>query len=242
MKNIVLLGCGFVGKFLIPVLESNGYKVFPTSRNPQSNLQGLSNSIKFDLMDESTYINIPADSQIIFMFPAEPVEKLKIFYEYIKNTSTVKIVLGTTSSYKDTSGILNEKYPLSDQIKRVQGETFLIKNGAVVLQLSGIYGGSRHPFKWLNKGLIKNSNKTVNLVHVNDICKIILKFLESDLSSERFNLSDGQKYWWKDIWQLAKDRQEVFDECPPALIKEERHISNKKLLSFIGENYSFEKL
>ncbi len=242
-KNIVILGCGFVGKYLIPILERNeNYQVFATSRDPEKNLTNFKNKIKFDLLDKNTYANIPVNSSIIMNFPAEPLDKIKEFYEYIKDSSKIKICLGTTSGYLEKSGIITEQSPLKLDNRRIQGENFLMENGSIILQLSGIYGGLRHPFNWLNKGLIKNSNKTVNLIHVNDICNIISFLLDSDLHSQRINLSDGQEHWWKDIWDLGISRKEVIAECPESLEIDNRFVSNQKLVDIIGQDYDFEQL
>ncbi|MBC7476006.1 MAG: hypothetical protein H7263_17115 [Candidatus Sericytochromatia bacterium] len=242
-KNLVILGCGFVGKYLIKSLENNtNYQVFATSRDPEKNLADFKNRIKFDLLDENTYVNIPENSFIIMNFPAEPLDKIKKFYEYVKDSSIIKICLGTTSGYLEKSGVITELSPLKLDNSRIQGENFLMKNGSLILQLSGIYGGNRHPFNWLNKGLIKNSNKTVNLIHVNDICNIITFLLDSDLHSQRINLSDGQQHWWHDIWSLGVSRKEVITECPESLEIDNRFIDNQKIVNIIGQDYSFEQL
>lgn len=242
MKKVVLLGCGFVGKYLNDFLKKENYDIILTSRNPEVNLSEFSNTIKFDLSDPLTYQNIPENSEIIFLFPAEPFELVQNFYNYIHTKSHIRIVLGTTSIYTDKTGIINESSSIDADNKRFHGESFLMKKGSIILSLSGIYGGTRHPFDWLNKGLIKNANKTVNLIHVNDICHIILKFLQSDVNSERFNISDGSIYWWRELWKIGKDRNLIKSECPPELEKESRIINNQKLLNFIGNNYSFQKI
>ena len=241
MQKIVILGCGFVGKHLINHLKDY-YDIYTTSRNPIVNLNNLPNPILFNLNDSKTYKNIPDSSIVIWNFPAEPIEKVKEFYNFtLENGISIKIIYGSTSAYLDKEGYISESNLTNENIERVKSENFLLSKGINILQLSGIYGELRHPFNWLNKGLIKNSNKTVNLIHVEDICKITKKVLDLDLKSERINLSDGINYLWKDVWSLGFKNGLVNVECPPFLDPEHRHILNNKLLKLF-DNYSFFKI
>jgi nucleoside-diphosphate-sugar epimerase len=241
MHKLVILGCGFVGKHLVHYLNDE-YDIYTTSRNPENNLNTLPNPVLFDLNNSNTYKNIPQNSIIIWNFPAQPIEKVKEFYNFtLENNISIKIIYGSTSAYISKEGLIDETNLTDESIGRVNGENFLLRNGVNILQLSGIYGESRHPFNWLNKGLIKNSNKTVNLIHVDDICKITKKILNINIKGERINLSDGVNYLWKDLWALGFDKNIVHTECPVFLEADHRHISNKKILNLIG-SYSFNTL
>ena len=241
MQKLVILGCGFVGKYLIEELK-NDYEVFATSRNPQVNLNNFENSITFDLNNSDTYKNLPENSMIIWNFPAEPLEKVQDFYQYcLAHLITIKIIYGSTSAYIKKQGNINENDLTDESIQRVKGENFLLNNGVNILQLSGIYGESKSPFNWLNKGLIKNSNKNVNLIHVKDIVKITKNILSLDLKSQRINVTDGHNYLWKDLWKSGQDRNVVNVDCPPFLEANHRYIENNKLLNIIG-NYQFENI
>lgn len=241
MKKLIILGCGFVGKHLSDFLKED-FEIYTTSRNPQNNLNNLPNPILFNLNDKETYTNLPKNSLIIWNFPAEPLENVKEFYDFTQqNNIDIKIIYGSTSAYKNKEGSINEETQTDESINRVRGENYLLNKGVNILQLSGIYGDSRSPFNWLNKGLIKNSNKTVNLIHVEDICKITKEILKLDLKSERINITDGINYLWKDLWVLGVKENIVNSDCPPFLEPEHRHILNDKILKLLP-NYRFKKL
>lgn len=241
MQKVVILGCGFVGKYLADYLK-NDYLVYTTSRNPNKNLNDLPNPLLFNLNASETFKNIPNDSIIIWNFPAEPLESVEEFYNYCQqNNIQIKIIYGSTSAYIKKEGVITEEDITNESTPRVKGENYLLSKGTNILQLSGIYGYSRHPFNWLNKGLIKNSNKTVNLIHTDDICKITRIILELNLNAERINISDGNNYLWKDLWKLGIDKNIVNTECPPDLESENRFISNHKLIKLIGD-YRFKDL
>ena len=228
-KKIVLLGCGFTGKYLVDRFSGESVEILCTNRNKPG-------SIRFDLNDESTWKNIPGGADIIWLFPAEPVEKVK---EFSKNRK-IRIVLGTTSSYKEKSGVIDENSELDFAIPRVEGEEFLRSKGAVVLRCSGIYGYDRNPFNWLKKGLIKNGNKTVNLIHVDDLAEIIFRIIISEIKGEVFTVSDGEKYWWKEIAEAGKKRNVLnSDFFLPENEFEEKYVDSKKMIKFLGEGFEF---
>lgn len=231
-KKIVLLGCGFTGKYLIDRFSGEPVEILCTNRNKPG-------SIRFDLNDESTWKNIPDNAEIIWLFPAESIEKVK---EFSKNR-TIRIVLGTTSSYKEKSGVIDENSELDFTLPRVEGEEFLRSKGAVVLRCSGIYRYDRNPFSWLKKGLIKNGNKTVNLIHVDDLAEIIFQLIDSEFKGEVFAVSDGEKYWWKEIVASGKKRNFLdSDFVLPEKEVEEKFVGNGKLKKFLGEEFEFQKL
>lgn len=241
MQKVVILGCGFVGKYLIKKLENN-FDVYATSRNPENNLKDFANALTFDLTHSDTYKNIPSNSTIIWNFPAQPFDKVTSFYNYcLEHSISIKIIYGSTSAYLKKQGEVTENDPTDENIERVKGENFLLAKGTNILQLSGIYGHDKQPFNWLNKGLIKNANKNVNLIHVDDIVNITEKVLAIDINNQRINVTDGQEYLWKDLWALGQDRKLVNTPCPAYLEADHRYLSNKKLLGLF-ENYNFVKI
>lgn len=243
-KQIIVAGLGFTASKLIPFLMSKGYEVVSTSRNPEKNPHkdlGIK-IIHFDFQDPNTYKNLPSNHDMIITFAMSDFDSTIKLSNYCKTDDVrIKVILGTTSSFKCESGVITESSEKNLESLRVKCENYLKEQGAVLLNLSGIYGYEKNPFNWLNKGLIKNSNKTVNLIHVDDIIQVVEKVVSLDLSKDEFNLSDGIAYLWKDLWTLGTQKNIVNVDCPPFLNAEGKSISNKKLLSFLGQDYKFNK-
>ncbi|MFN8671998.1 MAG: hypothetical protein U0457_07945 [Candidatus Sericytochromatia bacterium] len=243
--NLLLLGYGFTSFYLKKELDKLNYNIIVSTRSKNNNkyLTDKDNFIIFDLLDLSTYKNIPNNTNIILTFSAEPFDNIKILLEILKEkNSKILLVLGTTSSYINKEGIIYEESELNLLSERVKSEILLKKNGANILRLAGIWGEERNPFNWLQKGLIKNSNKTINLIHIKDIVNVIVFLIKSNISSEVFNLSDGQEYFWKDIWKYAFENKIVNTPCPPSDNREVRIIENKKIYSLLGNNYKFKTI
>ena len=105
-----------------------------------------------------------------------------------------------------------------------------------MLVLAGIWGEERNPQNWFTKGLIKNANKYLNLIHVNDIIYItklcIDRLLSGDQSliRERINLSDGKPYFDADLAKLYNSQVPFLDEADLASKK----LNNSKLLNILS--------
>lgn len=243
-KQIIVGGLGFTASKLIPFLTSKGYEVVATSRDPENSSHkslGIK-IIQFDYQEPNTYKNLPYNHDFIATFAMDNLDAVIKLSNYCKTDDIrIKIVLGTTSSFIASEGTITESSEKNLNSNRVKCENYLKEQGSNLLNLSGIYGYERSPYNWLNKGLIKNSNKRVNLIHVDDIVQVIEKVLVSDLYQNELNLSDGISYIWKDLWKSGIEKNLVYTNCPPNLEIEGKYISNQKLVSFMGQNFKFYK-
>ncbi len=78
---LVVLGSGYTGHVLHRMGTSQGWTVHATSRNPLNNLAGIPSEqrLRFDLEQPSTWLNIPAGADLIWCFPATPLEQVQAF-------------------------------------------------------------------------------------------------------------------------------------------------------------------
>ncbi|MCM8541584.1 MAG: hypothetical protein NE328_15050 [Lentisphaeraceae bacterium] len=158
-------------------------------------------TIVFDLENKTTWKNLPAVENIIWTFPARPQNLVEEFYETKLSKVKNLIVMASTSCYmnKRQKEVIDEKSALNTSIIRVKGEEFLRSKGATIMCLAGIYDSERNPLNWLNKGLIRNPSKIVNLIHTEDIVAIVEHFLKMPKPGERYNICDGFPRSWQEI-------------------------------------------
>ena len=243
---LIVLGSGYTGLVLHRTGTSQGRTVHATSRNPLANLAGISSEqrLKFDLEDPSTWPNIPVNADLIWCFPATPLEQVQAFARMLGALPRRMVVLGSTSSYEVSD--CSTEYPppwidesaLIDLTKpRVQGEEYLRQHhGAIVLRVAGIYGPGRNPLGWIRQGRVGLSRKYVNLIHVEDLAAICLLALDKGKPGEAYNVSDGQPHTWNEICATAQQRWAVTSAA--ATVKEApssgKRISNAKLRAEIG--------
>jgi len=228
--STLILGRGHVGKALHKSNESFLY----TNRK-----KSHTNQIIFDLENKTTWKNIPKTDNIVWTFPAKPLELVQEFYE--ERLSKIKnlIVLASTSCYvnKRQKEKIDENSTLNTGLIRVKGEEFLRKQGATVLCLAGIYDQERNPLNWLRKNLIRNPKKVVNLVHTDDIVTIIEHFLKNPVPGERFNVCDGFPRTWQEIGDRIG-----FEFRMPGEREVSKLINNEKVKSTLPKDFKFRPL
>ena len=241
--SLVILGSGYTARFVLPLAERRYASVLATSRNPDHHLASLlpNSRVRFDLSDRTTWQNIPPDSDLLWCFPAEPLELVQEFAKRLGMQSHRLVVLGSTSAYgagqmeTDPTSWTDETAPIDLSKLRVQGEEYLReKHGAVVLRVAGIYGPGRNPLDWIKQGRVSPSRKYVNLIQVEDLAEICLAALERGLSGEAYNVSDGTPRTWKEICMTAQQRWGVTASAATENQPLGKQISNAKLRTELG--------
>jgi hypothetical protein len=236
---LVVLGSGYTGRVVHSIGASTGKAVHATSRSPLNNLAGIASEyrLSFDLEQPSTWLNIPADTDLIWCFPAAPLEQVKTFARTLDTTARRMIVLGSTSAYEISDHSIeypppwiDESAPIDLTKPRVQGEEFLRKEcGAIVLRVAGIYGPGRNPLDWIRQVRVSPSRKYVNLIHVEDLATICLAALEHGKPGKAYNVSDGTPHTWDEICVTAQQRWGVIATAAKEDRSSGKRISNAKL-------------
>ena len=241
--GLVILGSGYTAKFVLPCAPTRYSDVFATSRVPETHLQDVPSDqrIRFDLRDPATWANIPARTDLLWCFPAEPLDAVKRFAATMVPSVHRLVVLGSTSGYdlgheRDyPPPWIDESTPLDLTKPRVQGEEYLrLDCGAMVLRVAGIYGPGRNPLEWIKTGRVGPSRKFVNLIHVEDLAAVCLTALERGTPGETYNVSDGTPRTWKDICDMAQTRWGVTSSKSALDTETGKRITNHKLTEALG--------
>lgn len=245
-RSLVILGSGYTARFVLPLAERHYSCVLATSREPDRHLGHVPSDrrIQFDLTQQDTWKNIPADTDLLWCFPAAPLDLVKRFAKTREPGSRRLVVLGSTSAYTTDGSIeypplwIDETAPIDLTQPRVEGEEFLRTHcHAVILRVAGIYGPGRNPLDWIVKGRVGPSRKYVNLIHVEDLAAICLAALERGIPGKVYNVSDGTPRTWKEICDVAERCHGI---RPVALADTEttgKRLSNNRLLELLKTNH-----
>ncbi len=217
----LILGAGYVGRALLDAhpgaigTHRKGKPLRPCER-------------VLNLEDPATWVNIAAaQHDVVWTFPAAPIDRVREFYERHLKAARSLIVLGSTSAYRTGAPdqTIDENSPVDTDQPRVQGEEWLKQHGAVILRLAGIFGPDRTPLNWLKKGLIKNGRKRLNLIHLDDILAAVEAITIHGLRGITLNGANGESPTWNEIvarYQKAGELPEDFSlpqEDPGAISK-----------------------
>ena len=243
ISPLVVLGSGYTGHLLYRMGAAQGRTTLATSRNPLRHLAAMPSEqrVMFDLEQPATWMNIPAGADLVWCFPATPLNQVEAFAGWLNASARRLVVLGSTSAYEVGESQdyppqwINETAPIDLTKPRVQGEEFLRhKYGAIVLRVAGIYGPGRNPLNWIRQGRVGPSRKYVNLIHVEDLAAICLAAIEKGTPGEAYNVSDGQPHTWSEICATAHQRWGVTGVPAKGDISTGKRISNAKVRTALG--------
>ena len=241
--TLIILGAGYTARSVLSVPSALYARTLITSRHPHAHLSWVApdRRITFDLEQRSIWANIPDHADLLWCFPAAPVELVKDFAAKINASKRRMVVMGSTSAYDLGEAQdyppqwIDETTPLDGTQPRVQGEEYLrTACKAVVLRIAGIYGPGRNPIEWIKAGRVRPSRKYVNLIHVADLAAICLAALERGTPGETYNVSDGTPRTWQDICDTAQARWGVTSPKPSPSQELGKRISNAKLTKQLG--------
>ena len=261
MRQISILGCGWLGLPLAQALIENGFSL-KGSTTSESKIQLLEKSgakpYIISLKAENIQGNISAflmDSEILIIdIPpklrgAEKenfVAKIERLMPYIEQSSVKKVLfVSSTSVYADDNSTITEATlpkPETESGKQLlASEVLLQKNShfnTSILRFGGLIGDDRHPVKFLaGRNNIENPEAPINLIHQEDCIGIIISLITHDVWSQTFNAvapfhPSRKTYYTSKAVTLGLDPPTFKDELSTGKI-----IDSSKLMSTL--NYSF---
>ncbi|KZT35766.1 hypothetical protein SISSUDRAFT_990071 [Sistotremastrum suecicum HHB10207 ss-3] len=209
--EILILGSGWTGTFLIPLLKENGVSFAATSRS------GSGGTIKFsfDLNAErpDAFEVLPNATTVVIVFPIYEQggsEKLtKSYLETHPESSPLFVQLGSTGIW-NRSIWYDRHSPYNPTNKRALAEDELLalhpRAKATVLELCGLWGGSRSMRNYVDRvAPTKEALKargSIHLIHGLDVARAILAVHNEPKKAvnNRWLVTDGRVYDW---WDLA---------------------------------------
>ena len=240
--SLTILGSGYTAKFLLPLARQHYPHVFATSRDPDRHLTHLTRNqrIRFDLARPETWQAVPASADLLWCFPAVPIELVQRFADAASLRTRRLVILGSTSAYDDCASAeypppwIDETAPIDLTRPRVQGEELLRNSyGAITLRVAGIYGPGRNPVEWIRTGRVNRSRKYVNLIHVEDLALCCLTALIHAEPGTVYNISNGNPRTWMEICKMAEQRWGIRFPDAQEVGSTGKRVSNKRMCELL---------
>lgn len=211
MKQISILGCGWLGLPLAKSLLQKGFSVNGSTTSTEK-LIVLKNSgiSSFEIILEGKTISgniqefLKGSETLIIDIPPKLrgnskenfIEKMETLIPYIEN-STIKNVLfvSSTSVYAEDNSIVTEDTkpePETEGGRQLLAvEQILFRNShfkTTTLRFGGLIGEDRNPVRFLSgRKDIESPKAFINLIHQEDCIGIILKIIEKESWNETYN-------------------------------------------------------
>ena len=243
-RPLVILGSGYTGQSLCRLAGQQSLPFQASSRRPDVHLTYVEPHarLRFDLAEPTTWSALPPDADLIWTFPATPLEQVQAFAKQYCSPPRRLVVLGSTSAYNtggdQAEGLppwIDEASPINTSLPRVQGEEYLrTHHGAIILRVAGIYGPQRNPVEWIRQGRVGPTDKFVNLIHVEDLAHLCLLALQAGHTGETYNVSDGQPRRWADICAEVSRKWGIVGPRPAGNRELGKRILSHKVLAQFG--------
>jgi len=273
-NNLWIIGCGDIGRRVVRLYNARiGKQAKSLSALVKSEVSkqrcdqlGI-NTFAIDLDNKEQIQSLNIDDAIkgskLFYFsppPANGIEDTRLA-QFLSSLSTQPkriVLISTTGVYGDSKGEwIDESYPINPQAERAQRRYFAeqtLQHWAQqyqveysILRVPGIYAKDRLPLARLKKGLpVVNQHEAgwTNRIHADDLATVCQYAMESSISGEIYNVTDGHPSTMTDYFNQVADYANL--PRPPQIsmqqaeatlsvgmvsyLKESRRISNQKML------------
>ena len=261
MKNIWIIGCGDIGRRVARDIrdlyqnhENRTSAVVQSKQSAQRCEQLGVTPLIYDL-DKPTPLDITAfEAAELYYFAPPPKNgitdpRLDNFLKQLQGAPRKVVLISTTGVYGDCQGEWIDEYrpvnPQTDRAKRrVAAETTLIEWAAqyakpyIILRVPGIYSRDRLPLARLRKKLpiVQQSEAAfTNRIHADDLASICIEAMNSDLSVEIFNTTDGDPSTMVDYFNRVADFAGL-DRPKQISLEEAKNTLSAGMLSYAGES------
>ena len=267
LLNITICGAGWLGHPLAQHLLKRGHDIVATKRSASSVQSLISEGIKAHTFELSAPIasdtekqlfekrhvvlNIPGGRSSIDAnaFSSAMIALIDRIYAYGAERI---IFISTSSVYGDIDRTVFEHSELSPNTESGKAHALIeqhinahYSHQSIILRLSGLVGGERHPVRFLSgRTDIKNAGQRVNLIHRQDVIAALTLILERELVNQTLHLAASDHPGRKDYYTRAAD---AFALPEPEFVEEASTTYGKcldcsKTLQLLGLTLTFESV
>ncbi|OTA55419.1 hypothetical protein K449DRAFT_357267 [Hypoxylon sp. EC38] len=209
--DLLILGAGWTATFLIPLLNREGIKYAATTTD------GRDGTIRFRFDPDSSVLEpfraLPRAETVLITFPLLGKGQARHLVEMYESTHHMAerrvphfVLLGATSiwtapKWQDESSPYDHADP-----RAIAEDELMARSDGAVLNLAGLYGGTRQPRDWLSRVVKSKADLkgkgALHVVHGEDVARAIVALHRNFTPRKRWLLSDMHVYDW---WDLTQD-------------------------------------
>ncbi|MDP4527598.1 NAD(P)H-binding protein [Alkalimonas delamerensis] len=222
--KIIVVGCGWLGQQLLPVLLAEGHQVLATRRSAEA-LQGFapevtSKVLRLPLQPEDDAAQRQDFSQAVVICAITPgwrkqggegyLASLASLAQLMKQSGSLACIhFSSTGVYQGLAGEVDEQSAIMQDDDKAsllyQGEQILSSMlPTCTLRLGGLMGPGRHPGNFVRSGLLADPDGPVNMVHSEDVVRAVLLLLQQQHWPAVFNLCCPDAVSRRQFYQRAR--------------------------------------
>ncbi|MGJ8760592.1 MAG: NAD(P)-binding domain-containing protein [Polaribacter sp.] len=250
MRNVSVLGCGWLGKSLAISLLDEGYAV-KGSTTSEEKLELLEmnhiepyivNISEFEEYDDFLHTDI-----LIIAITSKDVDGFENLISQIENSPIQKVIfISSTSVYGRINKVMTEEdavlnTPLTEIENLFRDNTFF---ETTIIRFAGLFGDVRQPYNWFKNGRkIPQPKGFVNMIHKEDCIEIIHEIIAQDCWNETFNACSNHHPTRREFYTIAKLSNDFeMPEFEDNEVYEWKIISSKKVQEVLGYTFIHDDL
>lgn len=247
MKQISILGCGWLGLPLAKSLIKDGFSVKGSTTSlekmdvlKEAGIAPFQITISEDAIEGEIASFLENSSVLIIDIPPKLrgnsnenfVAKIQTVISSIEPSEVKKVLfVSSTSVYADDNSEVTEAtqpQPETESGKQLLEAEYLLMNNnhfqTTIVRFGGLIGDDRHPIRFLSgRKNIENPEAPINLIHQKDCIGIIQSIIENENWNEVFNAvapyhPSRKEYYTQKAIELNLALPE-FDESKPSIGK-----------------------
>jgi len=230
--SVLIVGCGYLGRRVAPILIGRGERVFGTTRTAEKGeeLAALGvEPIVADSLDPATLDALPAVSRVVHCVGYDRksgADKRAVYVDGARNVlrrlpagPDRLIYVSSTSVYGQTGGEwIDEDSPTEPRTEAgricLDAENEAISwgreagVGVVVLRCAGLYGPGRIVRRTLierGEPIPGDPEKYLNLIHIDDAARAVVAALDAPAPGPLYLAGDDRPVTRREYYQIAAD-------------------------------------
>ncbi|MCG1036403.1 NAD(P)H-binding protein [Polaribacter sargassicola] len=212
MKNISVLGCGWLGKSLAISLLNEGFFV-KGSTTSEDKLELLEdNGIEayiVDIADFEEFDTFLNSDILIIAITSKDIDGFENLISQIEESSIQKVIfISSTSVYGRINKVMTEEDDVLKNHPLVEIENLFKENTffeTTIIRFAGLFGDERQPCNWFKNGRkIPQPKGFVNMIHKEDCIEIIHEIIDQNCWNETFNACSNHHPTRREFYTLAK--------------------------------------
>lgn len=191
MLKLGIIGCGWLGSEIAEKAIDNGFEVIATARNAKEPNKGYS-VLQYNLGDSFPSRHFKDCDYIVVSIPVNKNNTIQNFSKLFNELSWFKGTLIFTSSisvyFKEGHNDEDSKVDSENPNAQIESLIQRVFENVIILRLGGLIGKARHPIHYLAGREVKNGNHKVNLVHLDDILRVVFLLVGSNKKGGLYNV------------------------------------------------------
>lgn len=251
MKDVSILGCGWLGKPLAIFLKNKGFKI-KGSTTSVGKLTILEEDeihpflVDIDEVIEETIQPFLASEILIVAITSKNLSGFKSLIKEIDKSPIKKVLfISSTSVYPSLNREVTEECATINaplvEIENAFREN--ISLDTTIIRFAGLFGQERQPGNWFKDKKIAHPKGFVNMIHQDDCIEILYQIIAKNVFDEVFNACSNhhptREEYYLNARKILKTAPPVFDDSFPLKYK---IINSDKVQKQLGYTFIYDDL